>query len=683
MKIAYRPEIDGLRAVAVTTVVVYHARFSMNGDTLLAGGYLGVDIFFVISGYLISKIILTELGETGAFNFRNFYERRIRRILPILFTVMLSSVPFAWFYMLPATYADYSRSIVSSLLFVSNLFFYFSTTDYGASDSLLEPFLHTWSLSVEEQFYIFFPAALVLLFRLAQKHLFWVALAALVASLLVAETMSRVNPALSFYILPTRMWELLAGTLVALLEIRSGRAETTAMRSVIPLAGAAAVVLSFWMFDEATIHPGFGSVPLILGVALVIRYAGRHEPVGAILGCRPLVGIGLISYSLYLWHFPVFAFARMRDPAAGDPDKLWWIALTVLLSAASYLWIERPFRNRRKMETKRALANLRMGLLCTVLVSVSGYVFDGFVWRVPAVLAPEASRGTWNDLKDENGDPCHGRLDDFCLLGGEKKSRTVVVVGDSHAASLLADLYARVKDKHPFLALTEGDCLPVFQANLVVRGSPDRQYACNVAFQNRRLAAIAARGPSIIVVAGRWPRELEGSYFNNLEGGIEQADMVYRKALRTISGTSVEQEIDRSLRQLLDAGHDLILVYPFVEVGWNVPKELFLRMPKSAAFAADYLSENPLTTSFDVYKERTKSSFAVLDRVQHKNLYRVYPHKRFCNTTMRGRCMTHDAENMYYADDDHPNKTGSAMINDLIFEQINLSEARRTRAEIN
>jgi peptidoglycan/LPS O-acetylase OafA/YrhL len=119
------------------------------------------------------------------------------------------------------------------------------------------------------------------------------------------------------------MWELLAGTLVALLEIRSGRAETTAMRSVIPLAGAAAVVLSFWMFDEATIHPGFGSVPLILGVALVIRYAGRHEPVGAILGCRPLVGIGLISYSLYLWHFPVFAFARMRDPAAGDPDKLW------------------------------------------------------------------------------------------------------------------------------------------------------------------------------------------------------------------------------------------------------------------------------------------------------------------------------------------------------------------------
>lgn len=294
MKPTYRPEIDGMRTVAVVTVILYHAWISVQGDTFLAGGYLGVDIFFVISGYLISKIILTELDETGGFGFRNFYERRVRRILPILFTVMLSSVPFAWFYMLPATYADYSRSIVSSLLFVSNLFFYFSTTDYGASDSLLEPFLHTWSLSVEEQFYIFFPAVPLLLFRLARQHLPILALAGLVASLLFAETLSRINPELSFYILPTRMWELLAGTLVALMEIRFGRTGAPAMRAVMPSIGAVFAVLSFWTFDAATIHPGFGSVPLILGVALVIRYADRREPVGAIPSCRPMVGIGLI-----------------------------------------------------------------------------------------------------------------------------------------------------------------------------------------------------------------------------------------------------------------------------------------------------------------------------------------------------------------------------------------------------
>lgn len=582
--------------------------------------------------------------------------------------------------MLPATYADYSRSIVSSLLFVSNLFFYFSTTDYGASDSLLEPFLHTWSLSVEEQFYIFFPAALLLMFRLARRHLFRMALAGLVASLLFAEAMSRIDPALSFYILPTRMWELLAGTLVALLEIRSGRTGAPAWRAVIPLIGAAAMAMSFWMFDETTVHPGFGSVPLILGAALVIRYSGRHEPVGAILGCRPMVGIGLISYSLYLWHFPVFAFARMRDPGAADPDKIWWIALIAALSVASYFLIERPFRNRRRMSTRQGFAVLRIAFLCTVLVSVSGYVFDGFVWRVPPVLAPEASRATWNDLTDENGDPCHGRLEDFCLFGGEKQTRTVVVLGDSHAASLLADLYARVKDRHPFLALTEGDCLPVFRANLVVRDSPDRQYSCNVAFQKRRLEAIAARGPSIVVVAGRWPRQLEGSYFDNREGGVERADLDYRKVLEPENGATVGQEISRSMRQLLDAGHDVVLVYPFVEAGWNVPKELFARMPKSATLAEAYLAGNPLTTSFDVYRDRTESSFAVLDGIRHENVHGVYPHRRFCNTALPGRCMTHDAANLFYADDNHPNKTGAAMINDLIVGKIRLIDAKQTQA---
>ena len=499
------------------------------------------------------------------------------------------------------------------------------------------------------------------------------ALAGLVTSLLFAEAMSRINPALSFYILPTRMWELLAGTLVALMEVRSGRAGTQAWRSVVPMIGVVMVALSFWMFDGATVHPGFASAPLILGVALVIRYSGGHEPVGAVLACRPMVGIGLISYSLYLWHFPVFAFARMRDPAAGDADKFWWIALTALLSVASYFLIERPFRSRRRMETRRALATLRFAFLFTVLVSVSGYVFDGFAWRVPPVLAPEASRATWNDLTDESGDPCHGRLENFCLLGAEKKARTVVVLGDSHAASLLSDLYARVKDRHPFLVLTEGDCLPVFQANLVVRDSPALQYSCNVAFQERRLKAIAARGPSIIVVAGRWPRQLEGSYFNNREGGVEKTDLVYQKALRPENGATVAQEIARSMRRLLDAGHDVVLVYPFVEAGWNVPKELFLRMPKNATLAEAYLAGHPLTTSFDVYRDRTESSFAVLDSIRHENMHAVYPHKRFCNTTLPGRCLTHDAANLYYADDNHPNKTGAAMINDLIVEKIDRS----------
>ena len=161
MNIKYRPEIDGLRALAVLSVIFYHAQIKINGSQLLAGGYLGVDIFFVISGYLITSIILKELVTTGSFSFKHFYERRIRRILPVFFFVMLASLPFAWMYFLPISFIDFSKSILYSLGFSSNFYFFFSGQQYGAESGLLKPFLHTWSLSVEEQYYILFPIVLL------------------------------------------------------------------------------------------------------------------------------------------------------------------------------------------------------------------------------------------------------------------------------------------------------------------------------------------------------------------------------------------------------------------------------------------------------------------------------------------------------------------------------------------
>jgi peptidoglycan/LPS O-acetylase OafA/YrhL len=218
----YRPEIDGLRAIAVVSVVLYHAQITVFGHQPFQGGFIGVDIFFVISGYLITTIILNELITTGSFSFKHFYERRIRRILPALLFVMLASLPFAWMYLLPNALIDFSKSILYSLGFSSNFYFHFSGQEYGAEDGLLKPFLHTWSLSVEEQYYILFPILLIITYKFFKKYLLIILLTCLIIGFQLADWTSRNFESISFYFLHTRMWELLTGSVLACLELRQG-----------------------------------------------------------------------------------------------------------------------------------------------------------------------------------------------------------------------------------------------------------------------------------------------------------------------------------------------------------------------------------------------------------------------------------------------------------------------------
>ena len=222
MKINYRPEIDGLRAIAVGAVILYHAQITILGHQPFKGGFIGVDIFFVISGYLITSIILKELVTTGSFSFKHFYERRIRRIIPVLLFVILVSLPIAWKILLPSSFMDFSKSILYSLGFNSNFYFHYSGQIYGATDGLLKPFLHTWSLSVEEQYYILFPIVLLITFKFFRKFLIHTLVLGLIISLGLAEWTSRNHPSISFYFLHTRMWELLAGSILAYFEITKG-----------------------------------------------------------------------------------------------------------------------------------------------------------------------------------------------------------------------------------------------------------------------------------------------------------------------------------------------------------------------------------------------------------------------------------------------------------------------------
>jgi peptidoglycan/LPS O-acetylase OafA/YrhL len=348
VKINYRPEIDGLRAIAVSAVILYHAQITIFDQNFFEGGFIGVDIFFVISGYLITSLILKELESTGKFSFRYFYERRARRILPVLIVVILVSVPAAWLFLVPGNFIEFIKSALYSLGFSSNFYFHYSGLQYGAEDGLLKPLLHTWSLSVEEQYYILFPIFLLFIFKFFRKYLLGILFLGFLTSLLTAEWGSRNYPAATFYFLHTRMWELITGSLLAYFEIYKKRGQNNSiLKLTLPSVGIILIIHAIIFYSDKIFHPSFYTLSPIIGVSLIIWYSKKNELITKILSSKILVGIGLISYSMYLWHYPIFAFARIKSDIPSQYDKFEWIILTLILSIITYFFIEKFFRNKK------------------------------------------------------------------------------------------------------------------------------------------------------------------------------------------------------------------------------------------------------------------------------------------------------------------------------------------------
>ena len=371
MKLAYRPEIDGLRAIAVGAVILYHAQITFLGHQPFKGGFIGVDIFFVISGYLITSIILKEFVTTGSFSFKHFYERRIRRILPVLLFVKLVSLPIAWMYLLPNDLVEFSKSILYSLGFSSNFYFHYSGLEYSV-EGLQHPFLHTWSLSVEEQYYILFPIVLLITFKYFSKYLIHILIFSFIVSLGLADWSSRNYPSVSFYFLHTRMWELLAGSILAYFEVTNGqRSQNKILNLILPFSGLILIVQSILFFDDEMFHPSFYTLSPIIGVCLIIWFSHKDEIVTKLLSTKLFVGIGLISYSLYLWHYPIFVFVAKLNISEGNIlIKLLIGVFVLILSIVSYYFIEKPIR-KRKIKFKKIFIFLFLNLL--LLVSFCTY----------------------------------------------------------------------------------------------------------------------------------------------------------------------------------------------------------------------------------------------------------------------------------------------------------------------
>ena len=426
----YRREIDGLRALAVLPVMLFHAGFE-----LFQGGFIGVDIFFVISGYLITTLIVNNLNNRS-FTIKNFYERRARRLLPALFLVILVCIPIAWFWMLPSDLKYFGQSIVSVSTFSSNIFFWLKTGYFDATAEL-NPLLHTWSLAVEEQYYIIFPLILVAIWRLGYFSKITIIFCLLLISLFFANWGSSLFPSFSFYMLPTRAWEILIGALLALFLIRKDTIfKFNLINQYFSLLGLGLIIFSFFIFNSETPFPSFITLIPVVGTALIILTATEGTLAFRFLNLGPIVTLGLISYSAYLWHQPILAFARYR--LVEDLSTFVVICLclaSIVIAYISWKWLETPFRNQQIISSKLIL---QLAVFFILLISSFGFYLhftNGAQERFPP---NHLGSSFYKDLnKTSNpigvyGKNCVTSLAEFCNINSIKEGVTLLI-GDSHS----------------------------------------------------------------------------------------------------------------------------------------------------------------------------------------------------------------------------------------------------------
>ncbi len=659
----YRAEIDGLRAIAVLMVVLFHAGFDA-----FRGGYIGVDLFFVISGFLITTIILQDLAQ-GRFSLSAFYERRARRILPALLLVVTATLPFAWWWLPPAELTDYAQSVVGITLFSSN-FLFWQESGYWESASALKPLLHTWSLAVEEQYYLFFPLMMVWIWRCCRGLILTLLLAMVLLSVGYAQWQSAHDAAANFYLLPSRLWELMLGGAIAyLLDTPSRLLQrlrgSPVLSEGLVLLGVVMVGAALLTFDASTPFPGlYGLIPT-LGVGLILAFSSAQRGVGHLLGSRPLVGIGLISYSLYLWHQPLLALAHHRSLVDLDGgQRLALVGLALLLAYLSWRFVEQPFRQRGRFSRAAIFGYGAAVSLLLLVLGVVGQLEQGWAGRFEAPIVVE------------NRSPrCKGKqfsAEQVCTLV-EGEERVAFLMGDSHAAVFAHEMREALEPRGlGLIHIYASGCPPLLG---VYRADNPAAEDLSCYQFNNGLYRFIEEHPEIetVVLAARWTLSMEGSRFDNHEGGVERSPVPFEPHLDLVDGEGVAQyhpdyghrqqlaeRFATSIQRLLALGKRVILIYPVPEAGWHVPNYL-------TRYRA-YVSDQPFapevgSTSHARFSERNRNSYAALDGIgEHPNLYRVYPERLFCSTTVAGRCLVHQQGEPLYRDDDHLSSLGSAQV---------------------
>lgn len=570
----YRPDIDGLRAVAVGAVVLSHA-----GVPLMSGGFIGVDVFFVISGFLITQILQRELAG-GEFSLIAFYERRVRRIFPALMVVIAATLIGGAVLVPPDALKDLTGSAVATAVFSSNLWLWRSATDYFGPGAAYQPLLHTWSLAVEEQFYIVYPLLLWWASRWSPRWTLPVLGMLTAASFATALIDTEQRPVAAFFLMPSRGWELGMGCLLALALARSSTPSTTsvlaprAVREVLGAVSLTAIVAACMMYDETTPFPGTAAlVPCLAAAALIGVGAHGGSLASRLLASRPFVSISLLSYSLYLWHWPLLAFVRIYRDNEDLPPTLALACVVTATGLAAITWalVERPVRSRSaRPVTVFSFAGI--ATVAVVTVSLAGWHSGGFPTRfdVDTIRIYAAAR----DINPDQ-DRCTARDPSTwspCRFGEGPADAPVsfLLWGDSHAVTLMSAANAAATALRQTGMLAGLDACPPLLG--VVWRRPGFHFCAS--FNAAVLRHLNQRDDiKTVILAARWPLIVSGSRVDSEPGGPVQ--MVYSD--RDTEGTPdnptlVLQGLAATIDAVHKTGREVVIIGGVPEIGWRVPR---------------------------------------------------------------------------------------------------------------
>lgn len=647
MKWNYRADIDGLRAVAVLSVLAYHAV-----SRYFPGGYIGVDVFFVISGYLITGIIMREI-EKNEFSLARFYERRIRRIYPALFAMLFFTIVATSILYDAYVFKDFSESVLATTFFFSNIYFWMQT-GYFEGDALLKPLLHTWSLAVEEQYYIVFPLLMAILARYFKPKILQILIGIAAISFLGSIYVVGNNPSDAFYLPHLRAWELLVGSILALNPVSS--ISNSILRNMLSMTGLGMIVIPVFMYSPETPFPGVAAAIPVLGTAFII-YSGIGEAilVNKLLSMPPLVFIGKISYSLYLWHWPLIQFATYYSIKKITRIEL--VALlfaTLAVSVLSWKLIEQPFR--ASIPQKRPHVFLSAAGVMGITAAMGLFIFfmDGLPIRF-------AKHQVYEDK--EIYTECDFRYNNnnlqFCPIGDVSKKPSFLLWGDSHAASIGpgVDVSASGKSVSGLLAFNPV-CAPLLGI------TANRKSNC-VEFNDVTLEYIESHPElTTVILAGRWAYMAEGVGYKE-SGKIKLVDTLSESSKSGITAILFERGLTRTVEQLLALGRRVVIVSQVPEVRHDVPSSLSI-----AQRTARDVNEI-IAPTLEQYLSRNEKVFWVINSVQADyDVQVIDPWKALCDEQ---RCLVAVEDTPIYVDAHHLSTFGSEYISylyDPIFETL-------------
>ena len=633
----YRPDIDGLRALAVIGVILFHA------DLGLSGGFVGVDVFFVISGFLITSLILKDI-KSNQFSLLGFWERRARRIFPALYVVTITTIGLSYLFLLPKDFEILGGSVIGLSFFSSNIFFWKNTNSYFSGSAEEMPLLHSWSLSLEEQFYIIVPIVFLLLFKWRQfDKLFWVLSAGALLSLLISIVGTIHYESASFYLLPTRAWELGAGSIIATSRpIKSYR-----LRTIFSVLGILSILFSFIFYDRSSSFPGLSAVPPVLGAALII-WSGvgfgeisRLPIVLKVLSIRPLVFIGLLSYSLYLWHWPLLALNEYmvigRDSIL---VKLTIVLVSFLLSIISWKYIEQPIRKKKIACSRFSIFSLSaVGLISLVGCSAFILMNGGFVSKVSKEVRDSENRGLSEDTFFDYDLAAKGFPENKIVLGHKGHEPSFFLWGDSHAMAISRALDLAGKEfSIGGLSVVKTSTLPI----LDWQTSESSQILYNEQILKYLTAEEQRKTIKYVVLAGRWWLAFNQSLKNK---------------------NNIEESLIRTITEIQSLGYSvsIFLQVPQWTDHWHTP----------SSFPFHYNWKNfswgyyDIKISDELLKKRFSSQNEMFERIREKipNLKIIDPLPVLINAD--GYYYFKDNNNWIYYDDDHISANGARKLKPL------------------